>query len=242
MSVYSYVGKGKIYLRVRGSGDPLRFVGNSSQLNFSVAEQTIDLLDFTQGGGGKDDVVRRPESVTASMIWHNLSPENLAVALFGASTSIPGAAVVGENQTANLGGLVRTDNVPDPSAALTVDTYVEGVDFERVPSGIIPLASGSILEGETLSISYTALGSAVIEALLSSGDEYQLVFDGINEAKSDRSVIVTAHRVKFSPVQDMAMIGNEFAGLNVTAELLKDDAIQGSSLSKFMKIEMAEGV
>lgn len=74
MTDYSYIGVGKLHLRVAGASAPLAFVGNCSALNFAVTEETKELKDYTQAGGGTYNEVRRVEAVECQMTLHDLSP------------------------------------------------------------------------------------------------------------------------------------------------------------------------
>lgn len=63
MTDFSYIGNGKLHLRVAGSAAPLLMVGNCSSLRFSVTEEIKSLKDFTNAGGGTYNEVRRVEGV-----------------------------------------------------------------------------------------------------------------------------------------------------------------------------------
>lgn len=173
MSAYAYIGKGTLKIKDYGSADALVSLGNASQCNLAITEQSIDLLDYENLGGGKDESLKRIEAVTVQMTLHNISPDNLARAVFGEA----GAAVAGD---------------------------------------------------------------ITIEALINAGGEYVLVFEGLNEAKEGRAVTVTMHRVRFGPAQNVPLIGNEFAGLEISGELLRDTAIVTAGLSKYFKVVMEE--
>lgn len=245
MSEYSYVGKGKIHARKRGTTDPLRYLGNASALTLGVEESKIDLLNFATAGGGKDDSISRIQAMTAQMTLHNLSPENMALVLRGASSATATGAVVDEPQAATLDGLVRLDHVPDPDVALVVKntagttTYVEGTDYTRSRAGFTPLSTGAITAAQDLEISYTRLASSTVQVLTNSADEFELFFEGLNEAKSGRPFLVTLHKVKFSPLSNLGLIADEFAGAEITGEVLLDDNISGAGISQYAKIQMA---
>ena len=91
-----------------------------------------------------------------------------------------------------------------------------------------------------LSLSYTPKGAVVVESLADSVKEYELIFDGLNEANSDSPVEVICHRVKFSPAATLSMIGDDFATIPLTFDILKDDSITESGKSKFTRIRMVE--
>ncbi len=246
MADRSYIGKGKVYLGPYGGGGALVSVGNCSRLELSIDEEKKELLDFTSAGGGKANVVSRITGVTVGMTLHDISPENLAKALRGTSSAVTAAAVTNEAHTAYKGGLVVFDNLPDPAQPVTVTgaggtpTYTEGTDYVRTRTGIEVLAGGGIADGSTIEVDYTKAASDVVEALTQAGAEFTLVFDGLNEAQGGKAVSVRLHRVKFSPAQGLGFIADEFAGLELTGEVLKDESITGSGLSQYLQVTLAQ--
>ena len=96
MSDFSYLGSGKVYLREIDGGGGLLEVGNCSALTFGVTEETKELKDYTQPGGGTQNEVRRISSVEASMTMHDMDAANLARAFYGAASSVLSSVVSGE--------------------------------------------------------------------------------------------------------------------------------------------------
>jgi hypothetical protein len=73
-----------------------------------------------------------------------------------------------------------------------------------------------------------------------SGKEYEMLFDGLNEARSGKKARVTAYRVKPGALQQLGLIGEEYAGAEVTAEVLQDSTKVGAGISKYFKIEIQQ--
>lgn len=169
MANYAYMGKGIVSLTPEAGGVAVD-VGNVSALNFNINENIIKLPNYRTAGGGTYASVNRIESVEFTATLHDLSPENLAMVLFGTAT--------------------------------TVD------------------------------------GTATIEALTTGAQTFELVFAGINEVNSGQTVTVTVHRAKIGAAQGLGFIGDEFAALEITGEVLIDTSITGAGLSQFFKIEM----
>lgn len=236
----SYIGKGKVHLDGR-------FLGNVSVLDFTINEENIELTDYTSAGGGNYNSVRRIDSVEMSMTAHDLSAENLAVALFGSTSSVTSSAIVDESITAGavLDTLIRPAEVIDTavSPVVTSDpagtTYVEDTDYIVSAAGITPIVGGGISASDPLLIDYTSKANDVVQALTTSAQEFELIFDGLNEAQSGTPVIITVYRAKFGGAQGLSMIGDEFAEIALTGDVLKDTTIIASNLSQYMKIESA---
>lgn len=234
----SYIGKGKVYLDGR-------FVGNVTELKIGGTEDKKELKDYTSSGGGNYNSVSRVDAVTLSLVASDFSKENIALALFGSTTTVAAGAIVDESITSLANGdtLVKTANLIDTTVAPVVTsdpagtTYTVDVDYTVSAGGIVVLSSGSIPASTPLLISYTKVGADVIELLTGSGQEYVLDFDGLNEAQSDTPVFITVHRAKFGPTDEMSMIGDDFGSLTLSGDALKDPAIVGAGLSQYVTIK-----
>lgn len=236
MSDQSFIGKGIMYLDGRD-------VGNVSNLEFSPQYETKKLPNYRSSGGGSYNSLPRITSVELSCTLHDYSPENLSLALFGSATAYTGTTVTDEAQTTpadvSADVLLLTDHVIDTASTTTVTGYTEGTDFTVTAAGILILAAGSIPASTALAISYTSKSSNVIEALVTSAQEFLLAFDGVNEAQNDTPFVARVYRAKFSPTDTLAVIGDEFGEVQLVAELLADTSITTSGLSQYFKIDQA---
>ncbi len=133
------------------------------------------------------------------------------------------------------------DTVTDGTAVLTCAgkvAPVAGTDYEVRGGGLFVLAGAVMAGGVPWAISYTKAAADVVQALTSSGKEYELIFDGLNEARSGKRTRVTAFRVKPGALQSLGLIGEDYAGLEVSAELLQDSTKVGAAISKYFKVEI----
>lgn len=243
---WSYIGKGSIYIGPKGSKS-LRKVGNASSLEIQAEQDEQRQTDYTSAGGGAANIVQRISSVSASMTMLELSPENLALALRGEESEKSGSDSTTETiSEAKPGTFVPLDNIPDTDESITVtsksdDTELtEGKDYIVERAGIWLMEDPENLsEDDELEVSYTPALSSVIQALISTGEEYRLFFNGLNEAQSGRTVAVDIHRVKFSPAESLPFIGDEFGEVQVSGESLKDPDIEDSGTSPYFKVHMA---
>lgn len=240
MADKSYIGKGKVHLNGR-------FVGNVSEFTYGGTEDKKELKDYTSQGGGNYNSLSRIDAVTISLILHDYSAENLAIALFGTSSAVVAGAIVAESITARatLDTLVKTANMIDTSVAPVVTsdpagtTYVEGTDYTVSAAGITVLSTGSISASDPLLVSYTSKGVDVIQALTNSSQEYELIFDGLNEAQSGEPTVITVHRAKFGPTEDVSAISDDFGALTISGDALKDTSIIAAGISQYIEIKQA---
>lgn len=248
---YSYLGKGPIYAGEVGKA--LLPVGNCSALQFAVSENKITQPDYTSPGGGSANSVSRIDEVTGSMTLLDLSPKNLSLAYRGTEREVTGGvSVTDERHTAYPGALIALDDLPDTAETIVVTldpdgtpvVLTENTDYEITRAGVVFLDGSTnvtdAVAGHEVGIDYDKADSVVMEALVSSGKEYRLVFDGLNEAQSGKSVMVRAHRVTFSPTQGTSFIGDEFAELPLEFTVLSDNTIAGANLSKFFQVAMQQ--
>jgi hypothetical protein len=147
--------------------------------------------------------------------------------------------IVDEEHEAYKGALIRLGKIDATHVVVTSEdgntTYVDGVAYRRTSGGIVVLADGPIADEQTIKVSYRYGRQQVIEALTQGQGEYCLTFDGVNEAENNQSVVVDLHRIKFGLPQSLAMIGDDFARMEATGELLLDPAQTGLGASKFYR-------
>lgn len=243
MTTQSYIGKGPVY--IAKAGDPLIKIGNTSKLDFAVEEDKKELMDYENPGGGVADSVTRIKSVKLTLTVHKLSAENLALALRGVSAVVAGGAQTDESHAnVQVGGLVVFDKTPDTAIAYVVTnvgatiTYTVGTDYIVRRAGLEIPAGSTIVDASTILVDYTALAAVKVEALTNVGEEVRLVFDGINEANG-KPMLVEAFRVKPGATKGWSLIGDDFAALEIEADVLKDETITGTGLSQYFKARMA---
>lgn len=245
MADYSYLGSGKIWLREIGGAGGLVQVGNASKLDFSVTEDTKELKDYTQPGGGTYNEVRRISAVEMSATLHDISASNLARALYGGTSAESTSTVTDElHADVVIGALVPTTYLPSAITAVKrgSTTLTVNSDYTVEPSGIVPVAGGanSVVAGDDLLITYTKAAHDIVQALVNSGKEYELYFDGLNEARSGKRTRVRAWRVKIGALASLSMIGEEYAAMEVAGKLLKDTSITGAGISQYLKVEIQQ--
>jgi hypothetical protein len=244
MTDYSYLGSGKVFMKEYGAAAGLKFVGNVSQLGFAVTEDTKELKDYTQPGGGTYNEVRRVSSIEMTLTGHDFSPDNLARVLYGSTAAITTGAVTDEAVTAYKDSLIPLANIPSAITLVTgaggTPTYVADTDYEFSEGGLFIPATSSIADATPLLVDYTKAGSDVVQALVNSGKEYTLVFEGLNEARSGKATIVTVHRARVGATKNLGLIGDDYGALEVSGKLLKDTTIVSAGLSQYFKVAIQQ--
>jgi hypothetical protein len=111
---------------------------------------------------------------------------------------------------------------------------IESVEFTATLHDLSPENLGMVLFGTVTEVTNVA----TIEALTTSAQTFGMVFAGINEAASGRTVTVTVHRAKIGAAQGLGFIGDDFGALEITGEILIDTSITTAGLSQFFKVDM----
>lgn len=241
----SFIGKGKVYAAPYDLSGAFRSIGNCSKLELSVDQEEKSLLDYTAAGGGKANALRRITAVRASLTLHDIDGANLAMAVYGSSTTVSSVtAIVDESKPSvkkgTTGGFVATNRLINTTVAPVVKvgaaTKTAGSDYVASGTGIFIPAASTILDNDTVLISYTPIPEEQVEALVNAGVELKLHFDGLDEAQSAKPCSVILHRIKFAPTSGLGVIGDDFAALELTADVLSDSA--QSVGSKYFDIRM----
>lgn len=239
--MYDYIGVGTIWLKKRDSAEAARMIGNCSKLSFAITEDEKSLRNYMDCGGGEVNSISRIQSVGIQITAHDFSPENLALALYGATATTAAGTVTDEAHTVTIGTPI---NLLHPVNAITAvsnsntATLVAGTDYDIVGSTVVPKSGGALMNGDTVLVTYTRLATTTVEALVNHGHEYELEFRGMNEAHGCRRFDVTAYRVKFSPSGGLDLIGDDFGSFELSGKVLRDDTRTGAGVSKYLKAVM----
>ena len=239
---YSYIGSGRILARRRGSAEAYRELGNCSALTLGVETETKSLRDFRSPGGGTYNQVDRITAVTLSVTAHDLSPQNIALALYGTTEAVAGGTITSEQAVAYKGGYVVLEGNPSAVAAIEPagggTAYVAGTDY-ILQHGAIFIPAASAIPAPTtpttpnIEVTYTDKKGDMVQALASAAAELELVFLGLNEADSGSAVTVRAWRAKFGPASSIPLIGDDYAALEMSGALLADASKTGGESQYF---------
>lgn len=241
---YSFVGYGRVFASEVGAPANAFEIGNCSALNLQASEDKKNLKNFKSGGGGTQNSIIRIDTVSLNMTLHDINDDNLAMMLFGDKAAVTSGSVTGESVTGYVGALIRLANI-DPSSVVVTDdpvvtTYVEGTDYEVTAAGVVPLVGGAITDGDALLIDYSYAAVSVVEALTQSAKEWNIVFSGLNEARTGKAVVLDVYRNKFGPFSDLPMIGEDYAAPQLTGEVLVDSSKSGAGISQYFKVSYVD--
>jgi len=249
----SFIGGGKLFLRQKPSGSttyPAYPFGNADSFNFTIGEDKKTQRNFQVSGGGNIASQSAITDVTVAINALSMQPNVLAVALRSLVKTVAGGAVADEPIRVFKEGFTPFAKLPDRAMAITIKntagttTYVAGTDYvvERggitIPAGSTITASDTTNVGVNVTATYTSKETYEVNTLTASGIEYELTFDGFNDADNGKTVQVVCHRVKFSPAQALEFIGEDFGAVPVSLEVLADTSIVAAGESQYFKVKM----
>ncbi|QHG87932.1 hypothetical protein ACCQ13_14675 [Xanthomonas sp. NCPPB 1638] len=247
MDDYSYLGSGKVLIREYAAAAPFEEVGNVSALSFSPQTNTITLADSTKPGGGTRNRVDRVTEVQMAYTFHDFAPQNFARALRGTVSAIAAGNVAAEAVVGFPGGYSplerRATEITSVKNSGGTVTYDAGTDYELRDGGLfIPVGSdipAPVNGVANLTVAYAHGAAKRVEALTTSQKQYEVLFLGLNEARSGKEVRVHAHKVSGGVMAQLGLIGDEYGAGEVTGALLADTA-KGVGLSQYFTVDIQE--
>lgn len=103
----------------------------------------------------------------------------------------------------------------------TAPTLPTESDFTKTIGGMTLAETYTWPDGAPAKFSYTRSASTIMEALMGSGKEWRIRFEGFNEAESNKPILCDAWKVKFSPAS-LPLNSEEFAQIDLSGALSID--------------------
>lgn len=238
-----FLTSGQVYIRNAATPTGPRYpIGNVSELKLVTDEEVIEQKDFTSPGGGTHAEVRRISSVTASMILHDLNADNLALALRGSASSVVAGTITDEAHTAYAGSLIRLAH-PGPADVVVTSAVGDTTynDYEVRAEGVFVHATGDIAtaaaaDGVDVKIAYKHEGYTAIETLTTGGANWEISFGGINEADSNKPVLVDLWKVSLGVTNELGLITDALGSVALEGKCLKDPT-KGAGKSAYCRVQ-----
>ena len=239
---YYYSGQGRLLIGDRdenGNGYNFVHVGNVTALSAEIAIEKFEHKESMSGARAIDKTIIKEKKATVKFTCESLSLENLALGLFGESTTVAGSTVADEAHKFTAGGAIalKYANVSavtvqtgaELGAATTVDASNYTVDAEF---GTIHPVDNGAFTGDNVYVSYTYGTAKKLDVFTKSfPDEKFLRFEGLNTVNDDL-VLINMPRVTIDPLPGLQLINEELANVEFTGNVLLDPTI--SSGSQFM--------
>lgn len=244
---FSALLSGAMLVREFQSAAPFLPVGNVSALTLSPQENVLSLQDYTQPGGNKRNEVRRLTSVDFSFTFTDYSAENFARGLRADIDTIT-AGTATESVVGYKGGYTPLAKIA--TAITSVEPvgggtpYTSPGDYE-LRDGQLYIPSGSTIPAPVAGaancdVDYSYAAQKKVQALVNANMQYEVLFVGLNEARSGKAVRVHLYKVSGSVLQEMALIGDDFLSGQVNGSLLSDGSKVGDGVSQYFTVEVVD--
>lgn len=219
-----YYGQGKVYLARRlndGSSLNWRWVGDVSSLTVALA---VDRKTQKRSYSGQLAVSHYhiiEQSGSVSAMWHEHSPENLAIIMLGNVTSAEAGRETELLSKVVAGGryALRYPNI----RRLAIEGLKENIDFtvDKVFGAVEFLITPVV---QPVSVFYTYAGNTNTGLYTKKPEQLALRYEGINLAENGIPVLVELYKLEFDPISAMALINNNtsLSGLETNAALMLD--------------------
>jgi hypothetical protein len=248
-TVETVVIGGIVKMRPAGTGKPWRDTGLVSTATQSIETSELVLTNTRTPEGGNFDKLTRISAMNLALNFREFNSENIAANLWADVSDVPSAAITGETHIAQADNTCVLEKMPlsitevaDAETGTVI--FVEDEDFRMTGAGIEVLEGSSLAtaiaaaSGDySVTVDYTCANFDEIEALVDSGQEWEIMIEGQNGAGTRGRINPRFWRCKFAPAETLDWLGtDDFMGMTVAAEVLADPT-RGTGKSAYMKIQ-----
>lgn len=232
----AFFPNGKVRFALYSSGSSFEArtfydVENVSSCSVSFEEEEKSLLDYRSGTGGVDASIKRVTGANGTMDLRHFTPENLATIFWGTTATLAATAIVGEagGKVGAVGKFTPTKRLINTSVAPVVKkgaTTVLAADYTVSPGGITwkTITTGGVAISDAITIDYTPLAGASVEALISSAPDVSIHIEGINQVDG-KYWNVRIYKAKLGVASNVPFIADDFAAAGVSFTAQKDETV-----------------
>lgn len=234
-----FSGQGKVYVATAAAGVPgvFRYVGNCPVLNVAVETDVLDHRESTSGQRLTDLRIIRGKTAKFNFTIEEFEKKNLAMALYGADSSIAGSTVVAEVfPTVAVGDYVKTakqdlssivvkDSAGTP-ATLTLTTHYEITSAKHGTIKFVNLASFT----QPFKIDYTYATVTNINILTQGFTDRWVKFDGLNTVDTNKATLIELYKVSFDPVAQLDLINDDIMKFELSGGALYDSTKEADAV------------
>jgi len=229
-----FSGQGRVYIGARDSaGNPagLTFVGNVPELKVSLSVETLEHQEAQSGQRLTDLQLIKTKKGEFACTLEELSSGNLALALYGHSTTVAPGTVTGEalpnpvtaghlyplaHQNVSAVQIQDGSSPPKPLPATQYQVHA------RHGSVLILDATTGGPYVEPFTVDY-AYGAAQSTAMFTRPlPERWIRFEGLNTADANREVVIDLYRVAINPAKELSIITDELLKFELSGQVLAD--------------------
>lgn len=242
-----FSGQGKVYVAPVTAGAPgaFRFVGNVPELNVQLETDVLEHKESTSGQRLTDVRLIRGKSAKFNFALEEFNKDNLALALYGAATTIASGSVTGEvlPSAIAVGDYVRTkfpkiSTVVVKDSAGTPATLVLDTDYEITSAdhGTIKFLNVTGFT-QPFKVDYAYAEVSNINMFTQGFQERWVKFDGLNTVDANKPVLVELYKVSFDPTERLDLIADDIQKFPLAGNALYDDSKESdTTLGQFGRV------
>lgn len=229
-----FSGQGRVYIGARDAlGNPqgLAYVGNVPELKVSLSVETLEHQESVSGQRLTDLQLIKTKKGEFACTLEELSAGNLALALYGHSTTVAPGTVTGEalpnpvtagslyplaHQNVSAVQIQDSDSPPKPLPAAQVQVHAKHGSVLILDA----TTGGPYVEPFTVDYAY---GAAQSTAMFTRPlPERWIRFEGLNTADGNREVVIDLYRVAINPAKELSIITDELLKFELSGQVLAD--------------------
>ena len=229
-----FSGQGRVYIGARdAAGNPagLAFVGNVPELKVSLSVETLEHQEAQSGQRLTDLQLIKTKKGEFACTLEELSSGNLALALYGHSTTVAPGTVTGEalpnpvtagslyplaHQNVSAVQIQDSDSPPKPLPATQYQVHAKHGSVLILDA----TTGGPYVEPFTVDYAY---GAAQSTAMFTRPlPERWIRFEGLNTADANREVVIDLYRVAINPAKELSIITDELLKFELSGQVLAD--------------------
>jgi hypothetical protein len=229
-----FSGQGRVYIGARdAAGNPagLTFVGNVPELKVSLSVETLEHQEAQSGQRLTDLQLIKTKKGEFACTLEELSSGNLALALYGHSTTVAPGTVTGEalpnpvtaghlyplaHQNVSAVQIQDSDSPPKPLPAAQYSVNAKHGSLVILDA----TTGGPYVEPFTVDYAY---GAAQSTAMFTQPlPERWVRFEGLNTADGNREVVIDLYRVAINPAKELSIITDELLKFELSGQVLAD--------------------
>lgn len=237
------LGRGRLYFDKYAPGTKnltgQRYIGNTPEINLTSDSESLEHFDSDEGVRQKDASVLLSLNRTGSFITDHIHPANLALFFLGSESVVTVAPVtaavyalpaiklghryqVGANAAAPAG--VRNLSTVIVKKGVTVMTLNTDYSLDAASGGVVPIAGGLILEGDTtITVTYDLAATSYNRVVTAAAAEIEGALLFISNNPEGEQFDYFWPDVLLKPDGDLALKGDEWQQIGFAFDALKKD-------------------
>jgi hypothetical protein len=242
-------GQGRAFIAATTAGVPgaFRYVGNCPELFTGFDVDVLTHKESTSGFSLEDLRIPRAKTGKFSFTLEEWNKDNLALALYGAASSIAGSTVSAEIAPVtfavgdywrlvhpDVSSLVITDSAGTP-ATLTLGTHYEITSAKHGTVKILALAAFT----QPFKAAYSYATRTSIKMMTEGFTDKWVKFDGLNSIDSNRATLIDLYKVNFDPVSQLDLISDDLQKFVLAGGALYDSTKESDAvLGQYGRIQL----